>query len=108
MTVLTIYAFATKEDYTAFGSVIWCFLAALLLMGLFMMIFQSRLLHILYAAAATFLFSFILIVDTQLLKGDKENRITEDDYIIGALMIYVDIITIFIQLLSLLASLRDN
>mmetsp|Transcript_22931 Transcript_22931/g.25443 ORF Transcript_22931/g.25443 Transcript_22931/m.25443 type:complete len:134 (-) Transcript_22931:38-439(-) len=104
---LTAYAFYTKEDYTVCGSVMWTLMASLFLMVIFMIIFPSRIMHILYSTAATLIFSFILIVDTQMIKGDKNNGISGEDYIIAALMIYVDIITIFIQILSLLANTRD-
>ena len=77
-------------------------------MVIFMFIFPNRLMAILYCALATVVFSFILIVDTQMLGGDKENRISGEDYIIAALMIYVDIITIFIQLLSLLSEITRD
>lgn len=106
--VLTIYAFTTKKDFTTFGSILWVFLAALLMAGLFMIIFQSRILHIIYCAAAVILFGFILIVDTQMIQGKGQYGLSGDDYIIGAMMIYVDIITIFVQLLSLLAEMRGD
>lgn len=80
-------------------------LSALLMMVILMIIFPSRLLHILYCAAATVVFGFILIADTQMIKGGKANSIGEDDYILAALMIYVDIITIFLQLFQLLSEL---
>jgi FtsH-binding integral membrane protein len=105
---LTAYAFLTKSDFSAFGSVIWTFLAALLIMGLMMIIFRSRLMHIMYWAVAVFIFGFVLIVDTQMIKGGGQYSMSEEDYIIAALMIYLDIVTIFIQLLQLLASWRGD
>ncbi len=77
-------------------------------MVILMIIFPSKLLHILYCSVATVVFSFILIADTQMIKGGKSNSIGEDDYILAALMIYVDIITIFLQILQILSELgRD-
>jgi len=105
---LTVYAFNTKRDFTQYGSLMMIFLASLFMMGLFIIIFQSRILHIIYSAAAVFIFGFILIADTQMLKGGGQYSLSGDDYIIGALMIYIDIITIFIQLVSLLSQLRGD
>mmetsp|Transcript_34599 Transcript_34599/g.34235 ORF Transcript_34599/g.34235 Transcript_34599/m.34235 type:complete len:84 (-) Transcript_34599:25-276(-) len=82
-------------------------LSSLIILAILMFVFPSRILHIIYCTAATLIFSFILIADTQMLKGDKEERFGEDDYILAALMIYIDIITIFLQLVQLLAQASD-
>jgi len=47
-------------------------------------------------------YGFYLCYDTQLIMGGKENEIDLDDYIIGAIMIYLDVIIIFLKILSLL------
>jgi FtsH-binding integral membrane protein len=44
-----------------------------------------------------------LIHDTQLIVGKGKWKLGLDDYIVGALIIYVDIITIFLYLLALFA-----
>ena len=75
---------------------------------LFLFIFQSRVLSIIYCGLAILLFGFYLIVDTQLIKGGGQESLSEDDYIIGALIIYIDIISLFIQILSLLANLKGD
>ena len=50
---------------------------------------------------AVMLFSFYLIYDTQLIMGGKRYEIDIDDYILGAIILYTDIITIFLYLLKL-------
>jgi FtsH-binding integral membrane protein len=42
-----------------------------------------------------------------MIMGRKENELSGDDYIIGALMLYVDIINIFLFILQLFGSDRD-
>ena len=48
-----------------------------------------------------FLFGVYLIVDTQMIIGGKRYELTLDDYIVGALVLYLDIIMIFIYLLQI-------
>ena len=43
-----------------------------------------------------------------MLKGEGEVGISGDDYIIAALMIYVDIITIFIQIVALFSEANSD
>jgi FtsH-binding integral membrane protein len=50
--------------------------------------------------AGVFLFSFYIIYDTQLTIGNKSNKLSEDDYILAVMMLYLDIINLFIYILS--------
>ena len=54
------------------------------------------------------LYSIYLIYDTQLIIGNKENRLDYDDYILGALMLYLDIINLFIYLLQILKEFNKD
>ena len=54
------------------------------------------------------LFGIYLIYDTQLILGNKENSIDLDDYILGAFMLYTDIVNLFLQILQLLQLLNGN
>ncbi|CDJ52301.1 hypothetical protein, conserved [Eimeria brunetti] len=60
-----------------------------------------RALYALYSALALVLFSFYLVIDTQLIIRRGSVRLEEDDYIVAAVMIYLDVINIFISLLRL-------
>ena len=44
------------------------------------------------------------MVDVQLIAGKGRHHIKHDDYIVGAMMIYVDLIQIFLLLLQLFGS----
>lgn len=48
-------------------------------------------------------YGFYLMFDTQLICGGKTWQLSEDDYVIGALILYMDIIILFIKILSILA-----
>lgn len=54
------------------------------------------------AVAFSALYAFYLIVDTQLIMGGRRNELTLDNYILGAMLLYIDIIQLFLNLLRIL------
>lgn len=59
-----------------------------------------------------FLSSFYLIYDTQLIlsgtfEGHRRFQLDEDSYIMGALILYLDIINLFLYILKLLGENKD-
>jgi FtsH-binding integral membrane protein len=97
---LTVYACTTKTDFTFMGGMLYVGCVLLIFFGLFSFLFGS-VLNTLYCVLGVFLFSLYLIYDTQLVMGKFGNEYEIDDYIIAALMIYIDIIQIFMYLLEL-------
>lgn len=53
-----------------------------------------------------FVFGIYLIVDTQLIMGGKQVELAIDEYILAAMMLYIDIIQIFLYILRLLGDRR--
>lgn len=104
---LTVYAFTTKTDFTMMGSTLFIVSTGLLMFGIFMWAFSdwNKPLYILYTALGVIVYGFYLVYDTQLIMGGNEEEIDLDDYIIGAIMIYLDIVIIFLKLLTLLKEL---
>lgn len=49
-----------------------------------------------YVTVSIILYGFYLIYDTQLIIGGRHSELEIDDYIIGALIIYIDIIVLFL------------
>ena len=99
---LTLYACVTDTDFTTLGGILFCFSIALLFFSIFAMFTHNRLVHIAISAISVLLFSVYLIYDTQLLLGRKQYGLSTEDYIIGAMMIYIDIIVIFQELMNLM------
>ena len=99
---LTIYAFTTKTDFTMMGGTMFVLGCIMLLFGLFLMFTNNKILHVIYSCLGVFVFSLYLIYDTQLIIGNHENKLDIDDYIVGAMMLYIDIIQLFLHILSLL------
>ena len=105
---LTAYAFTTKTDFTVYTGIMLCFLVCLLLFGIFLMFFHSELLRTIYLALGVLCFGIYLIIDTQMIMGGHHHQIELDDYIMGALTLYLDIINLFIKILELLAKAKGE
>jgi protein lifeguard len=99
----TLYACTTKTDFTMMGGMIWCLSMSLMMLALFSWIFAfNNFMYNAITALCIFLFGIFLIYDTQLIVGKGKHKLSLDDYIVGAMIIYLDIITIFLYLLQLL------
>lgn len=103
---LTFYACKTKREFGYKGAM-W-FLLLWLVIAIPINIFLLRPL-LGYSTAFTVLslilvvfYAFFLIFDTKLIVGQQKSRVQlgVDEYIIGALMLYSDIVGLFIALLS--------
>lgn len=103
-TGLSIYAIQTKYDYTILGNVLIVLFLGLLVFMLFTGFVNSPLVNILYSTGGAIIFSFYIIYDTQLIVGGKHRMIqyTENDYVIAAIGLYIDIINLFLYILELL------
>ena len=66
---LTFIACTTKEDFTNCYTYLFLLAVCMFLFGLFIMYTDNRPLHILYCVLMILLYSFYLIVDTQLIIG---------------------------------------
>jgi FtsH-binding integral membrane protein len=82
-----------------------CALFMLTIFGLFT---NNKFFHILICSVAICLFGVYIIYDTQLILGNKSNSIDLDDYIIGAFMLYTDVVNLFLQMLQLLELLNGR
>jgi hypothetical protein len=98
---LSCYAMYTKSDFTTMGPYLFAALLVLTIFGLFLAFFPIPFLQTVYCCIGILLFSFYLIYDTQLIMGKGELKLGIDDYILGALMLYVDIIQLFLYILQL-------
>ena len=105
---LSIYACFTKTDFTVLCGPFLCW-------GLLLIIAISMTLSLLsmiifsftetwYPFATGFaiiIYGLYLIIDTQLIVGGGRHSLSIDDYIIGAMILYMDIIYLFLKLLEL-------
>ena len=104
---ITGYAMTTKRDFTVCSS-LFVTLSIGLLCLFFCSIFMSFATwwHPLVSAILVVVYGLYLIFDTQLIAGGHQYSLCYDDYILGALLIYVDIMALFLELLKLLGDKR--
>eukprot|EP00929_Paragymnodinium_shiwhaense_P018456 TRINITY_DN12915_c0_g1_i1.p1 TRINITY_DN12915_c0_g1~~TRINITY_DN12915_c0_g1_i1.p1 ORF type:complete len:288 (-),score=60.62 TRINITY_DN12915_c0_g1_i1:175-963(-) len=104
---LTAYACFTKTDFTGMGPYLMAALMAMISFSFMCMMLSFFMdlppwLHTAYAFCGVLLFSFYIVYDTQLIVGGKhKNAFSVDDYCYAALNLYLDIINLFLYLLSL-------
>ena len=98
---LTIYAWKTKEDYSVSGGALIVSLVLLIFSTFIFAIFGLPFFNVLITYLSLVLFSVYLIYDTQLLCGKGRHKFSEDDYILAAINIYLDVVILFTKILSI-------
>ncbi|XP_063216608.1 protein lifeguard 3-like isoform X2 [Bacillus rossius redtenbacheri] len=102
---ISLFAIQTKWDVTAYG--IYLFVASwvILIFGIisiFVAIYaQSMIMNLVYSGLVALLFSMYLVYDTQQIVGGRKIELSPEEYIYGALQLYVDMMQIFLALLRL-------
>ena len=110
---LTLFACTTKIDFTGMGMylyaglmVMMCFSCAftVILMCTDISLKSYEMARVGYACIGCLVFSMYLVYDTQLILGGQHAKFQfeVDDYVFAALNIYMDIINLFIYILSIL------
>ena len=54
------------------------------------------------------IYTVYLLIDTQLIVGGGKHQIQMDDYVMGAAMLYLDIINLFLQILKILGKKKNE
>jgi len=98
---LSCYAMYTKSDFTTMGPYLFAAMLVLAMFGLFLAFLPIPFLQTVHCCIGILLFSFYLIYDTQMIMGKGELALGIDDYILGAMMLYVDIVQLFLYILEL-------
>lgn len=105
---LTLFAFQTKWDFTVMGGVLMVAMIILLLFGIVAIFIPGKTIQMIYASCGVFLFSIYLIYDTQMMMGGKHKySISPEEYIFAALNLYLDIVQIFMYILTIIGLSRD-
>ncbi|XP_022114023.1 protein lifeguard 1 isoform X1 [Pieris rapae] len=101
---LTLFAFQTKWDFTLIGGGLVAATMVLLMFGLItIFIPTNNIVRLVYASLGVLIFSMYLVYDTQLMMGGKHKySISPEEYIFAALNLYLDIIQIFLFILTIM------
>ncbi|ESP02776.1 hypothetical protein LOTGIDRAFT_212296 [Lottia gigantea] len=106
---ISIFAIQTKIDFTLCSGLLFVLVMVLMLFGFLTIIMRfafgyNRILDIVYASLAALVFGLFLIYDTQMIIGGRKHELSPEEYIYGALQLYVDVVYIFLIILSLFGS----
>jgi FtsH-binding integral membrane protein len=101
---LTTYAFLSRRDFSAWGGFLMVGVVVLFVTILITMFTHSTAGYTWIAALGVLLFSGLLVFDTWRMR----NVFGPDDYVLAAVSIYLDLLNMFIFLISLLSGGRRN
>jgi len=100
---VTAYAFFTKTDFTTLYGIMFGVLIGAIIFGIFMgMFYHSKAMNLVFCLIFIIIYTVYIVIDTQAIAGGRRYSVSTEDYILGALMLYVDIIMLFIYLLRFL------
>jgi len=104
--VLSLYALVSKRDFSAWGSFFVVGLVVLLVASLINMFVASAAAALWIAAVGVMIFAGLLVFDTWRLL--RSGTYGQDDYVLAAVAIYLDLLNMFLFILTLLTGNRDR
>jgi FtsH-binding integral membrane protein len=103
--VLSLYATFSRRDFSAWGGFFITGLWVLIATSLLNMFFHNATAALWISGATVFVFSGLLVFDTWRIM--RSGQYTQDDYVAAAVQIYLDLLNLFLAILSLLGG-RDR
>ena len=106
----SLYGYTTKKDLTTMGSFLIMGAIGLVIAGVVNIFLQSSVFAFAISCLAVLIFTGLTAYDTQQIKQTYDDTFGEErekSGVIGALMLYMDFINIFINLLQLLGDKKD-
>ncbi|HEX6626575.1 MAG TPA: Bax inhibitor-1/YccA family protein [Gemmatimonadaceae bacterium] len=101
--ILTLYAFVSRRDFSAWGSFLMVGLWVLIATSLLSLLFQNSASQLWLASVTVLLFSGLLVFDTWRLR----NIYGPDEYVGAAVQIYLDLLNIFMAILRVMGNRRN-
>lgn len=102
--LLTAFVWFSRRDFSAWGSFFMIGLVVLLITSLLNLFFRSSAAALYISAAAVFVFGGLLVFDTWRIL--RSGQYGEEDYVAAAVQIYLDLLNMFLAILSLLGGRR--
>lgn len=103
---LTLYALTTKTDYNVFAAFIWSMSLVLLATFILALFIRNRFMSLAVSVLVMMLLCVFIIYDTQLIFGEKSSQFSIDDYIFAAMVLYIDIMRLFLEILRILGKVK--
>ncbi|KAF8813877.1 UPF0005-domain-containing protein [Phlegmacium glaucopus] len=104
-TGLTLFTLQSKYDFSGMGPFLFGGLIALCMTGLVgIFVPFSRTMDLIFAIGGCLIFSGYIVYDTYSINS----RLSPDEYIMGAISLYLDFINLFVNILRLLNNIQEN
>lgn len=103
--ILTYYGFTHKGDLQYWGPIMSVAMGVGLVTCIMMIFFRNQIMFLICCWIGLILTCIYTIYDVYLIT--EKYGLDEDDYIIGAMLLYLDIINLFIYILSILGDRRN-
>jgi len=105
LTAYTFYAIRRGADFSFLGPILWVSLLVLIAWGFLQIFFpMGHVSRTIFAALGALLFSVYIVYDTE----NLIKRFNYDEYIWASVMLYIDVINLFINLLALLRETQES
>lgn len=109
---MTIYGYLTDTDLTRMGNVLMMLLIGLIIAMLVNLFMQSSVFNLMISAAGVVIMTLFTAYDTQKIKQLGMGLLGHDEMfakvaVLGALMLYLDFINLFLFLLQFMGKKRD-
>ncbi|HEY1951697.1 MAG TPA: Bax inhibitor-1/YccA family protein [Gemmatimonadaceae bacterium] len=101
--ILTLYAFVSRRDFSAWGSFLMVGLWVIIGTMLLNVLFRSAAVDLWLASVTVLLFSGLLVFDTWRLR----NFYGPDEYVGAAVQIYLDLLNMFMAILRIMGNRRN-
>ena len=100
---LTVFAIQTKYDYSPWTAGLLCCTILVIFGSIMMSALDIQMLDIIFVIGGLIIFMLWVIIDVQMIVGNSHIRykFDQDDYVLAAMCLYLDIINIFIKLIQL-------
>jgi len=102
---LTLFTFQSKYDFEGLGPWLFGGLMALVMTGIvgFFIPF-GKTMDLIYAVGGTLIFSGYIVYDTYMINA----KLSPDEFIMGAISLYLDFINLFLSILRLLNNVQER
>ncbi|OMJ76565.1 hypothetical protein SteCoe_24057 [Stentor coeruleus] len=99
---LAIYVHFSKKDFRVCTGITISIITGMIFFGLSMTFAYVSVVSSVIGFAVVIIFSVFIVYDIQLICGGRYDALNYDDYVIGAIVLYIDIIALFLYMLRLL------
>lgn len=101
---LTMYTLQSTKDFQWMGGMLYSALMVSAVGGLLHIFFRNSAMETMLSVLGAFIFAGYIIYDTQLIM----KHLSAEEYVIGVLNLYMDIINLFVKILKILNQLKQG